>query len=125
MRIRVLKTEQDHDEAIAELDRLMDLNPEEGTKEYDDLELLALLIDQYEREAFPHDDVTPIDLLHFIMEQHDLQQKDLAPYLGSASKVSEVLNGKRQLSLSMIQRLHEAFLIPVELLITKKDLKVA
>ncbi len=125
MRFRVLKTDNDYREAVAELDRLMELDPDEGTHEFEDLELLALLIDTYERDVYPSETVTPVDILQFIMEQHEMQQKDLVPYLGSASKVSEVLNGKRRLSLSMIQRLHEAFRIPVGLLIDSRQAEVA
>ncbi|GBE29344.1 antitoxin HigA [bacterium BMS3Bbin04] len=121
MQLRILKTDKDHAEALAEIDRLFDLDPEEGTPEADRFELLADLIDRYERKEYPIDDVPPVEIIQFIMDENGLKQKDMIPYIGSASKVSEVLSGARSLSKAMIQRLHHELGIPASLLIDPPD----
>ncbi len=114
MEPKVLKTEADYEAALAHVETLMDAAP--GSPE-EELELFALLIDAYERVHHPIDLPDPIEAIKFRMEQQGLRQKDLAPYLGSQSKVSEVLNRKRPLSLSMIRALHEGLGIPAEVLL--------
>jgi HTH-type transcriptional regulator/antitoxin HigA len=93
----------------------MDAAP--GSPEEEKLEVFALLIDAYEQTHYPIDLPDPIEAIKFRMAQQDLIQKDLVPYLGSQSKVSEVLNRKRPLSLSMIRALHEGLGIPAEVLL--------
>lgn len=88
-----------------------------GTPDGDELELLLLLIGTYEDEKFPIDLPDPIEAIRFRMEQKELKQKDLIPIFGSKGKVSEVLNGKRDLSLTMIRRLVSDLGIPAEALI--------
>jgi HTH-type transcriptional regulator/antitoxin HigA len=97
--------------------KLMKLNPPLGSPESDELEVLGLLIEQYEAIHFPIDPPEPIELIKFIMDQQGLKKKDLIPYIGSASKVTEVLNGTRNLSLSMIRKLSEGLKIPAATLI--------
>lgn len=121
MEIKVLKTNAEHQLALDELERLIDLDPDSGEKEADRLELLALLIEDYEEKHFPIDLPDPIDALEFVMDQHGFTQKDLIPFIGSRSKVSEVLSGKRPLSISMIRALHKGLNIPPEILIQKTD----
>lgn len=117
MHLKIIKNEQDHAQALARLDALMDLDPAEGSPESDELDVLALLIERYEQEHFPMDLPSPVDAIRFRMDQQGLKNKDLTPYIGAASKVSEVMSGKRPLSLSMIRRLSAGLGIPAEVLI--------
>jgi len=115
MEPRVLKTEADYEAALDYVERLMDASP--GSPEEEKLEVFSLLIDTYEQTHHPIDLPDPIEAIKFRMAQQDLIQKDLVPYIGSQSKVSEVLNRKRPLSLSMIRALHEGLGIPAEVLL--------
>lgn len=115
--IRVLKTDGDHAAAVARLSELMDMDPAEGSGEAAELELLALLIQSYEQTKFPPTPPDPIEAILFRMDQQRLAHKDLVPYIGSMSKVSEVLSRKRPLSLAMIRRLHAGLGIPADVLI--------
>ncbi len=110
--IRVVKSEADYEMALASLKRLLTSDPSPGTREADDLELLALLVEAYERRETPLPPPDPIEALRFRMEQHGLSQRDLVQYIGSRSKVSEVLSGKRALTLPMIRALHAGLGIP-------------
>jgi len=115
--IKVLKTDSDHEQALQELMRLMDLNPKEGSSETNALELLALVIEKYEDKKFPIEYPTPIEAIKFRMEQDGLTQRDLIPYIGSLPKVSEVLSGKRKLSLNMVRKLSNRLGISADILI--------
>ena len=117
--IKVIKTEQDHADAMERLMALMDIDPAEGSDEDNELEVLSVLIEQYESVHFPMDKPDPIDAIKFRMDQQGLTQKDMKPFFGSASKVSEVLNKKRPLSLAMIRRLHDGLDIPADVLIQR------
>ncbi|MDQ2076878.1 ImmA/IrrE family metallo-endopeptidase [Marinimicrobium sp. ABcell2] len=114
--MKLIKSESEHQAALARLDELFDLDPAPGTAESDEIDVLALLIEAYEKEAFPIDLPSPVEAVKFRMEQQGLAQKDLVPYIGSKSKVSEVLSGKRALSLNMIRKLHEGLGIPYDVL---------
>ena len=114
-RIRPIRTEQDYDAALARVEVLMEAV---RTKDEDDeLDVLATLIELYEDARFPMDAPDPIAAIRFRMEQMGKSQSDLAPILGSRSKVSEVLSGKRELTLKMIRALHEHLQIPADVLI--------
>ena len=115
MKPKVLETPEDYEQALAYVETLMDAEP--GSPEEEELELFALLIEEYEEEHFPIPLPDPIEAIKFRMEQEGLTRKDLIPYIGSASKVSEVLNRKRPLSLNMIRKLHEGLGIPAEVLL--------
>lgn len=115
--IRVLKTDGDHATAVARLSELMDKDPAPGSVDDAELELLALLIQSYEQSKFPPTPPDPIEAILYRMDQQRLAQKDLVPYIGSLSKVSEVLSRKRPLSLTMIRRLHAGLGISAEVLI--------
>lgn len=121
--IKLIKNDQDHAEALARLSSLMDKNLVLESEEADELEVLALLIERYEQEKYPIDKPDPIEAIKFRMEQLGLLKKDLIPFIGSASKVTEVLNGTRQLSLNMIRKLSDGLSIPVDILIRAPKLK--
>ncbi|MBN2435893.1 MAG: ImmA/IrrE family metallo-endopeptidase [Spirochaetes bacterium] len=117
MQPRIIKSEEMYEEALARIEELMDI-PEGDPKE-DELELLVLLVEKYEEEKYHIDLPDPIEAIKFRMEQMNLKKKDLVPYIGSQSKVSEVLNGKRPLSVTMMRSLHEGLGISAEVLLQK------
>lgn len=123
--LKLIKTKQQHAEALARVSELMDKDLVVGSQEADELEVLALLIERYEQEAFPIDAPDPIEAIRFRMEQLGLIKKDLIPFIGSASKVTEVLNGTRQLSINMIRRLSDGLDIPAQVLIREPHKKSA
>jgi HTH-type transcriptional regulator/antitoxin HigA len=119
MDIKPIRTEEDYQAAMQEVERLMEF--ELGTPEGDKLDVLATLIEAYEAKHFPipePDD--PAGVLEYYMESRGLERADLIPFLGSKERVSEVLHRKRSLSLAMIRRLHIGLGIPAELLIGAK-----
>ena len=115
MKAKILKTETEYDAALAHVETLMDATP--GSPAEAELELFAMLVEQYEAAHYPIDLPDPIEAIKFRMEQAGLVRKNLAPYLGSPSKVSEVLNRKRPLSLAMIRALYRGLGIPAEVLL--------
>lgn len=118
MKPKVIKTEDEYKTALAHLETLMDARP--GTPEEEELELFAMLIDNYERENFPIGLPDPIEAIKFRMDQQGLTRKDLEKYIGSQSKVSEILNRKRPLSIAMIRALHQGLGIPAEVLLQEE-----
>ena len=117
MKIRILKNEADYEAALSEIEKLM----EGAAPDADRLELLALLVHDYEDKHYQIDMPDPVEAITFRMEQMGLTRKDFERYIGSRSKVSEVLSGKRRLSLSMIRALHEGLVIPAEVLLGRPD----
>jgi HTH-type transcriptional regulator/antitoxin HigA len=115
MKPKIIKTEADHAAAMARIEQIFAAKP--GSSEGEELDLLAVLVEKFEETAFPIDLPDPIAAIRFRMEQQNLRPKDLAPYLGSASRVSEVLSGKRQLSVQMIRKLTNGLGIPAEVLV--------
>jgi len=111
----VLKTRSDYHAALKRVESLMDARA--GTARGDELELWAFLIESYEAMHYPIDPPDPIHAIRFSMEQQGLEPKDLIPILGSRSRVSEVLSGKRALNLRMIRALHARLGIPAEILV--------
>jgi len=122
MKPKIIKTEVEHQAALAYIETLMDAVP--GSPEEDELELFAVLVEDYEKEHFPIELPDPIAAIQFRMEQQNLKRKDLIPFIGSQSKVSEVMNGKIPLSLSMIRCLHEGLGIPAEVLLKEPGKKL-
>ena len=114
-RIRPIHGEQDYTAALAHVEDLMDAD--RSKDEDDELDVLATLIEVYEERHFPMDAPDPIQAIRFRMQQLNMNQGDLAPIFGSRAKVSEVLSGKRDLTLKMIRALHKHFGIPAEVLI--------
>lgn len=119
---KVIKSAEEYADSLAQLHDLLDLDPQPGSPIAERVELLALLIANYEREAFEKLPApTPIEAIRFRMEQLGLAQKDLARYVGSASRASEVLSGKRHLTLPMIRALSNGLGIPASLLISEQQ----
>jgi HTH-type transcriptional regulator / antitoxin HigA len=114
---RLIKTQREYRSALRRVEKLMDARP--GTHEGDELELLAALIEMYEVAHAPLPPSDPIEAIRFRMEQENLRPQDMAPFLGSRSRVSEVLNRRRPLTLAMIRRLHDGLGIPAEVLLGK------
>lgn len=123
MKPKVIKNETEYEAALERIDELMDAEP--GTEEFDELELLAMLVDTYENEVHPIGLPGPIEAIRFRMDQAGLKQKDMVPLIGSPSKVSEVFSGKRTLSLSMMRNLHRELGIPAEVLLQDPDARPA
>jgi HTH-type transcriptional regulator/antitoxin HigA len=117
MEIRPIRTDADHKSALRRIEQLMDSEP--GTPEGDELDVLVTLVEAYEDRRFPIADPDPLEAIRFRMEQSGLTRKDLEPLLGSRGRVSEVLNGRRALSIQMIRRLHRELGIPLESLVGK------
>lgn len=115
MNIKAIKTEQDYNEAMERLEILFDAK--KGTVEGDELEVIGILIDQYEKEHFPIDLPDPVEAIKFRLEQLGYNQTDFAEIIGLKSRASEILNRKRKLSLDMIRQLHDRLNIPTDVLI--------
>ena len=101
----IIKTEADYEKALNQAQSLVRLDPPLGSAKSDRLKLLTMLIVDYEKIHFPPGIPDPIEAIKFRMDQANLKQADLVPYMGSRSRVSEVLSGKRQLTLNMIRAL--------------------
>src|SRR5687768_299904 len=115
MEWKVIKTEKEYQKALRRLEMIFDAT--RNSKEGDELELLSLLIDNYEQEMAPIEFPDPIEAIKFRMEQLGYKQKDLADALGLKSRVSEILNRKRKLTLDMIRKLNEELGIPTDVLV--------
>jgi HTH-type transcriptional regulator/antitoxin HigA len=117
MNIKPIKTEQDYQMALQRLEEIFDAKP--NSKEGDELEILSILIEKYESKNFPIDMPDPIEAIKFRMDQLGMKQKDLAEAVGFNSRVSEILNKKRKLTIEMVRNLSEKLRIPTEVLIQK------
>jgi HTH-type transcriptional regulator/antitoxin HigA len=123
MKQKIIKTEAEYQATLARIERIFDARP--GTLKGDELELLLLLVETYENKAYPIDPPDPIAALRFRMEQQGLKAKDLIPYIGSKSKVSEVLSRRRPLSLTMIRKLVTGLHFPAEVALLKTKTRPA
>jgi len=112
---KVIKTDNEYQAALSRLEEIFD--SKKDSKNADELELLSLLIEKYEDEVSPIDLPDPIEAIKFRMDQLGYKQKDLAKAIGLKSRVSEILNKKRKLTLDMIRKLHDTLGIPTEVLI--------
>lgn len=113
--VKPIRTKADYDKALSDVERLW--GSKSGTPEGDRLDVLATLIDAYEAEQNPMDPPDPVEAIKFRMEQQGLTRKDLEPLIGTRTRVAEVLNRKRGLSIGMIRRLHDGLGISAEVLI--------
>ncbi|HEX2080253.1 MAG TPA: helix-turn-helix domain-containing protein [Longimicrobium sp.] len=114
----VLRSSTEYDAAVAEIDRLLDADPQPGTGDYDRLELLSLLVEDYEARHNPIDDsdLTPQQVVDFVLEQRGMTRAELAPLMGGRSRVSDFFNGRRALSKGQIEALRKHLRIPADLL---------
>ena len=117
MLLKPIKNELEYDKALDRVDTLMELNPALETDLSNELEILVMLIEKYEEKNWAISEPDPIEAIKVRIEQMHLKQKDLVPYIGNASKVSEVLNRKIGLSLSMITNIAAGLHLPLESLI--------
>lgn len=120
-KIKVIKTEEDHKEALKYIEELLRLDPEPNSQGGETLSLLTTLVQDYEANIFPETLPDPVEAILFRMEQQDLKPQDLVPYIGSSSKVSEVLSRKRPLSVSMMRALEKGLGIPARVLLKESD----
>src|SRR6185436_6917496 len=110
-----IRSRRDHEAALKEIERLW--GAKAGTRDGDRLDVVATLIDAYEAEHYPMDPPDPIEAIKFRMEQQGLSRRDLEEIIGTRTRIAEVLNRKRGLSIAMIRRLHERLGISAEVLI--------
>jgi len=121
MDVRLIKTEEEYQNALSRLDQIFDAP--EGSEESDEADILALLIDEYENKHYPVEAPDPIEAIKIRMEEMHLKQKDLADALGGKNRVSEILNRKRKLTVDMIRNLSVRLNLSASLLI--KDYKIS
>ncbi|KAF0280929.1 helix-turn-helix domain-containing protein [Spiribacter aquaticus] len=117
MNVRPIRTESDYKAVLREVSAYFDNEPEPGTEDGDRFEILLTLVEAHEAKQFPVDLPDPIEAIRFRMDQEGLTAKDLEPAIGKRNRVYEILNGKRNLTLAMVWKLHEMFGIPAESLI--------
>jgi HTH-type transcriptional regulator / antitoxin HigA len=113
--VRPIRTKRDYEAALKEVERLW--GAKAGTSEGDRLDVLATLVDAYEAEQYPMDPPDPVEAIKFRMEQQGLTRRDLEEIIGTRTRIAEVLNRKRGLSIAMIRRLHERLGISADVLI--------
>ena len=113
--VRPIRTKRDYEAALKEVERLW--GAEIGTRDGDRLDVLATLIDAYEADHYPMDPPDPIEAIKFRMEQQGLTGRDLEEIIGTRTRIAEVMNRKRGLSIAMIRRLHERLGISADVLI--------
>lgn len=121
--LKPIRSKSDYREALAEVERLW--GAKSGTPAGDRLDILATLIEAYEEEHYPFNPPDPIEAIKFRMEQQGLTRRDLEPLIGTRTRVAEVLNRKRNLSIAMIRRLHDRLGIPADVLIRPSRKKKA
>ncbi len=112
MKIKPIRTEEDYNLALIEIESLMEVTPD--SDDFDKFEILGMLIDNYEAIHYPINTPDPIEAIKFRMEQEGLIQNDLVALFGNKSRVSEILNKKRKLTLDMIRNLNKHLNIPFE-----------
>ena len=115
MKLRPIKTAKDYEKALERLELIFDAKL--GTPQGDELEVLSILIDNYEKQQYPIELPDPIEAIKFRMEQLGYSQKDLVDIIGFKSRVSEILNRKRKLSIEMIRKISKSLSIPSDVLI--------
>ena len=116
-KLKVITKDRDYRLALRAVEDLWDAKP--GSEAHDSLEVLALLVEDYEKRTFPLEEPDPVAAIRFRLEQAGMEPKDLVPILGSRSRVSEILNHKRSLTVEMVRRLFDELHIPMEALIPR------
>lgn len=125
MKVKPIRSEADYSAALKDIERYFDVPPRKGTAAADRFDVLATLIEAYERQRWPVPPADPVDVIKYRMSTHGYTQADLAEVFGSRARASEVLKGRRSLSLGMIRRLAAAWDIPVEALVGPLDREAA
>lgn len=120
MEIKPIKTEKDYDNALERLELIFDATP--NSKEGDEAEILSLLIDNYENKNYPIESPDPIEAIKIRMEEMNLKQKDLVGVIGGKSRVSEILNRKKRLTVEMIRELERVLNISASVLVNNYQL---
>jgi HTH-type transcriptional regulator/antitoxin HigA len=115
--IKPIKNNEQYESSLERIYFLMQKDIDETSPEYDELEVLSVLVEDYESKTFPIDLPDPIEAIKFRMEQLGLKQKDMTRYFGYRSRVSEVFSGKRKLNLNMKRKIHHDLGIPARSLI--------
>ncbi len=115
MELKPIRTEAEHNEALADIERLWDAP--DGSPEVDRLEVLAMLVEAYEKAHFPIEAPDPVAFLEYVMESRGLTRKDLEPYIGPRGRVADIMNRTRPLSVTMIRRLSSGLGLPADVLI--------
>lgn len=117
--IKPVKTKNDYEAALHRCYDLMQKNIKPGTPDADELEILSILVEDYERKHFPVPLPNPLDAIKYKLQQTGMDEKELTKILGGRSRKSEILSGKRKLSLNMIRELHDKLNISAETLISE------
>ena len=117
MKMKLIKSESEYQIALSRLEEIFDSKP--GTAQGDELEILALIVEDYEAKNYPIGPPDPIEAIKFRMEQMGMKQNDLAQILGHKSRASEILNKKRKLTLKMIRKISQSLKIPTEVLVSE------
>jgi HTH-type transcriptional regulator/antitoxin HigA len=120
MEIKPIRTEDDYDAMLARIDTIFDAEP--GTEESDELDILFLIVEEYERKHYPIEPLNPVEFIKCTMELRGVGQKELAELLNSRSRASEILNRKRPLSLDQIRKIAAAWNVPAEAMISEYEL---
>lgn len=120
--MKPIKTDEDYRKTLEKIYNLMQSDINDNSPELDELEVLSILVEDYEKKHYPIEFPDPIEAIRFRMDQNGMTEKDLISILGYKSRVSEIFNKKRKLSINMIRKLHEKLNIPLESLI--KDYKL-
>ena len=123
MDIRPIRTDKDHKEALREIERLWGAEP--GTADGDKLDVLATLVQAYESKLWPAEAMTPLEILWSAIKDDGRTQAELADVLGARSRASEILNGKRTISLEAARKISAAWKIPIQLLVVRSNVTAA
>ena len=115
--LKPIKTEEQYEEALETIWYLMDAQPALGTPKGDELDILVTLVEAYEVKHYPMPSIEPIEYLKLVMSSKHLKQSDLVPFIGHKSQVSKILNGKRELTISMIKNLSKGLNLPLQKLV--------
>jgi HTH-type transcriptional regulator/antitoxin HigA len=117
--LKPIRSEREYDRALGRAYRLMQMDLKPGKKEADELEVLSMLIERYEAEHYPIAPPHPIEAIEFRMDQLQMKRSELGRLLGYPSRASEIMRGKRKLTLEMVRTLHEQLNIPLESLVAR------
>ena len=117
MTINIIKTDEEYETAIQRIEQIMDAEP--NTPEGDELKLISLLVEKYEKETYPLPEADPIDVIQYYRKQRGLKPKDLIGIIGDKAIVSKIMNRERKLNLKMVRNLHQKVKIPYSLLMNE------